>query len=106
VELQDQLKPIQDAGGRVVAVSTDALESSRSLASQLHLGYPILQDRDHALGSAFDVFHLPMSGMDMGPVDSHSMFVVDANGRVAWKKLAADTMHVSVDEVVNAVKAA
>src|SRR5438128_1124642 len=38
--------------------------------------------------------------------DSNSMFVVDANGRVAWKKLAADTMHVSVDEVVNAVKAA
>jgi len=28
----------------------------------------------------------------MGPVDSHSMFVVDANGRVAWKKLAPDTM--------------
>ncbi len=106
MELQDQLGPIQDAGGRVVAVSTDTLESSRSLASQLHLGYPILQDRDHALGSAFDVFRLPMSGMDMGPVDSHSMFVVDANGRVGWKKLAPDTMHVSVDEVVNALKVA
>ena len=104
MELQDQLGPIQGAGGRVVAVSTDTLESSSSLASQLHLGYPILQDRDHALGSAFDVFRLPMSGMDMGPVDSHSMFVVDANGRVAWKKLAPDTMHVPVDQVVAAVR--
>jgi peroxiredoxin len=90
----------------VVAVTTDSLESSKSLASQLHLGYPILQDRDHGLGSAFDVFRLPMAGMDMGPVDSHSIFVVDANGRVAWKKLAPDTMHVAVDEVVTAVKAA
>jgi hypothetical protein len=56
--------------------------------------------------TAFDVFRLPMGGMDMGPVDSHSIFVVDANGHVAWKRLAADTMHVSVDEVVGAVKAA
>ena len=106
MDLQDQLNPIQQAGGRVVAVSTDTLDSSRSLASQLHLGYPILQDRYHALGSAFDVFRLPMGGMDMGPVDSHSIFVVDSNGHVAWKRLAADTMHVSVDEVVGAVKAA
>ncbi len=76
------------------------------MAGQLQLGYPILEDRDHALGSAFDVFRLPMGGMDMGPVDSHSIFVVNASGRVAWKQLAADTMHVSVDQVVLAVKAA
>jgi peroxiredoxin len=90
----------------VIAVSTDPLLTSKSLASQLQLGYPILEDRDHALGSQFDVYRLPMGGMDMGPVDSHSIFVVDANGRVAWKRLAPDTMHVSVDEVVNAVRAA
>ncbi|PZR94340.1 MAG: hypothetical protein DLM67_12635, partial [Candidatus Nephthysia bennettiae] len=76
------------------------MESSKSLASQLQLGYPILQDRDHALGSAFDVYRLPMAGMDMGAVDSHSIFVVDANGRVAWKRLAADTMHWSSPDLM------
>jgi len=88
-----------------VAVSTDPTETSKSVVSQLHLGFPILEDRNHELGSAFDVYRLP-SGMDMGPVDNHSIFVIDASGRVAWKQLAPDTMHVPVDQVVSAVKAA
>ena len=88
-----------------MAVSTDPLATSKSLASQLHLGFPIIEDRDHRLGSAFDIVNLP-SGMNMGPVDNHSIFVLDANGRVAWRQLAADTMHVPVDQVVAAVKAA
>lgn len=90
----------------MVAVSTDPLATSQSLAGQLRLGYPILEDRDHMLGSAFDVYRLPMTGMDMGPVDNHSMFVVDSGGRIAWKKLAPDTMHVPVDELLTAAKAA
>lgn len=96
---------IKASGGRVVGVSTDSLPSSKSLASQLQLGFPILEDRDHRLGSAFDIVNLP-SGMNMGPVDNHSIFVLDASGRVAWKQLAADSMHVSVDQVVAALKAA
>jgi peroxiredoxin len=96
---------IQAAGGRVVAVSTESLPTSKSLATQLKLGFPILEDPDHRLGSAFDVFRLP-SGMDMGPVDNHSVFVIDAGGHVAWKQLAPDTMHVPLDQIVAAVKAA
>jgi len=57
------------------------------------------------LGSAFDVYCMP-SGMDMGPVDNHSIFVVDGSGHVAWEQLAPDNMHVPVDQVVGAVKAA
>jgi peroxiredoxin len=88
-----------------VAVSTDPVATSSSLATQLHLGYPILQDSDHQLGSGFGAFRLP-SGMDMGAVDNHSIFVIDASGKVAWKQLAPDSMHVPVDQVVSAVKAA
>jgi peroxiredoxin len=75
------------------------------LASQLKLGFPILEDRDHRLGSAFDVYRLP-SGMDMGAVDNHSIFVIDASGHVAWKQLAPDTMHVPIEQVIAAVRAA
>ena len=105
MELQGQLAAIQAAGGQVVGVSTDPVSTSSSLAAQLHLGFPILEDRDHVLGSAFGVFRLP-SGMDMGAVDGHSIFVVNATGDVAWKQLAPDSMHVPVDQVVAAVKAA
>ena len=96
---------IKAAGGQVVGVSTDPVATSASLAAQLHLGFPIFEDRDHVLGSGFGVFRLP-SGMDMGAVDGHSIFVVDASGRLAWKQLAPDTMHVAVNDVVSAVRAA
>ncbi len=84
-------------------MSVDPLATSRSASTQLHLGYPILEDAGHALGSAFGVFRLP-GGMDMGPVDSHSIFVIDPAGRVRWKRLAPDTMHVPVDAVLEALK--
>src|SRR5437879_10536108 len=96
---------VKALGGEVVAVSVDPLGQSQSLAGQLNLTFTVVEDRDHAWGSAFGVFHLP-GGMDMGPVDSHSIFVVDTAGRIRWKELAPDTMHVPVDDVISALKQA
>ena len=105
MELQNQLPQIEAAGARVVGVSVDPVEQSKSVVSQLNLGFPIVEDRNHALGSAFGVFRLP-AGMDMGPVDNHSVFVVDATGHLRWKELAPDTMHVPVSDVLAALKQA
>jgi len=90
-------------GGRIVGVSVDPLATSKSLAAQLQLGFPLLEDKGHALGSAFGVFRLP-GGMEMGPVDSYSIFVIGSSGHVRWKQLAPDTMHVPVDAVLAALK--
>lgn len=103
MELQNQLPQIEALDGRVVGVSVDGLDQSKSLVEQLKLGFPIVEDREHRLGSAFGVFRLP-GGMDMGPVDSHSIFVIDATGHVRWRQLAPDTMHVPVDDVLAALK--
>ncbi len=103
MELQANLAEVQRLGGRVVAASVDSLSVSRSVASEIDLGFPILEDRNHELGSAFGIFKLP-GGMDMGPVDSHSIFVIDRTGHVRWKQLAPDTMHVPVDAVLVALK--
>jgi len=105
VELQNRLQDIQALGGKVVAVSVDPVDQSKSLAGQLQLGFPIVEDRNHALGSAFGVFRIP-GGMDMGDVDGHSIFVIDASGHVRWKQLAPATMHVAVDDVLAALKQA
>ena len=78
---------------------------SRSLAAQLGLEFPVLEDRDHALGSAFGVFRVP-GVHDMGPVDNHSIFVIDADGRVRWKRLAPGTMHVPMDAILAALRSA
>jgi len=102
VELQANLAEIQRLGGRVVAVSVEPLSVSQSVASEIALGFPILEDRNHQLGSAFGIFRLP-GGMDMGPVDSHSIFVIGPTGHVRWKQLAPDTMHVPMDAVVAAL---
>lgn len=103
MELQNRLPDIQALGAKVVAVSVDPVDQSKSVVDQLQLGFPILQDNNHALGSAFGVFRLP-GGMDMGDVDGHSIFVIDASGHVRWKQLAPDSMHVAVDDVVAALK--
>ena len=103
MELQTNLAQIEHLGGTVVAVTVEPLAISRSLAAQLNLVFPIVEDTGHALGSAFGVFRLP-SGMDMGPVDAHSVFVIDASGYVRWKRLAPDTMHVPVDAILGALK--
>jgi thioredoxin-dependent peroxiredoxin len=87
----------------VVAVTVESLRVSRSLAAQLGVGYSILEDRDHRLGSAFGVFRMP-GVMDMGPVDNHSVFVIDAAGRVQWEQLAPETMHVPMDAILAALR--
>lgn len=84
-------------------MSVDPLSLSRSLAAQLHLGYPIVEDRSHALGSAFGVFRLPAS-MDMGPVDRHAMFVLDAGGNVRWGQLSPDAMNIPIPDVLAALR--
>jgi peroxiredoxin len=103
IELQNALPQIQGFGTRVVAVTIEPIETSRSLASQLNLGFGIVQDIDHQVGSAFHVFRLP-AGMDMGPVDNHSILILDPAGRVAWRELAPETMHVPIDHVLGALK--
>lgn len=90
-------------GASVVAVTVDPIDQSKSLVQQLHLSFPILEDTDHQLGSAMGDYRVPGS-MDMGPVDSHAIFVIGPQSTVAWKKLAPDTMHVSDDEVIAALR--
>ena len=104
MELQARTAEIKDLGGQVVAVSVDPLAQSQSLARQLKLAFPIVEDRDHAWGSAFGVFHLP-GGMDMGPL-MLAWYFQKFEGRIRWKELAPDTMHVPVDDVISALKQA
>jgi peroxiredoxin Q/BCP len=106
VQLQNDLTTIHGTGAVVIGVSVDPLATSQMLASQLHLGFPLVEDTGHQLGSAFGDFHLVTAGMDMGPVDNHAIFVLDKQGMVRWSKLAADTMVVSDSDVIAALQQA
>ena len=87
---------------KVLAVTTDPLNTSRSVASQLKLSYPIADDSSHALGTRFGVF----SGSGhMGAVDQHAMVVVASDGTVAWKQVSPQ-MNVPMDQLLAAVRKA
>ncbi|GEM_PF-1057408 len=103
MELQKDLPAIQSLNAVVLAACVDPVATSQSMVQQLHLGFPILEDTDHQLGSALGDFRVP-GGMDMGPVDNHAIFVIGPNGAVAWKQLAPDTMHVPDTAVIDALQ--
>lgn len=103
-QLQQDLPSFRATGAVTVAASVDPVATSRGLAAQLGLGFPIVQDRNHQLGAAFGDFDVPTAGMTMGPVDNHAIFVLDQHGVVRWKDMAADTMHVSDADVLAALR--
>ena len=105
VDLQDNLAAIRSDGGEVLAASTDTASVSTSLAQQLNLGFPILIDQGGRLGSAFGIYALT-GGMNMGTVDRHSVFVIDGQGKVSWKRLSLNQMHVPVADILSALRSA
>lgn len=88
-------------GAKIVAVTTDDLGTSESVARQLRLDYPILTDRIDGLGAAFGVFQ---SSGHMGSTDEHSMFVIDSAGIVRWRQISP-SMHVPMGDVQAALEA-
>lgn len=88
----------------MVAVTTDPLVFSQQTAAAYGIRFPILYDPNHAVGSLYRVYHVP-GGMDMGPVDTHSIFVIDKQGRIRWEKISAQQMHVSVRAVLAELRA-
>ena len=84
-------------------MTTDPLATSRSVVSQLRLGYPIAQDSSYGLGIRFGVFS---SAGHMGAAaDQHAIVVLDAEGNIRWKQVAP-SMHVPMQDVLAALRAA
>jgi Peroxiredoxin len=102
-EIQGAMPELEAAGAHVLGVTMDPVDVSTSVASQLNLSYPIMEDIDHALGSAMGTF--APSG-HMGAADQHSVVVLSADGTVAWRQLAGTTMYVAPGDIVGAVKEA
>lgn len=99
MELNQQVQTFSHLHAKVVAVTTDPLVFSSQTAQQYNIQYPIVYDPNHAVGTLFHVYNVS-GGMDMGPVDTHSIFIIDANGVVRWEKISAQQMHVSVQSVL------
>jgi peroxiredoxin len=77
---------IRAQGGEVVAISTGSTESAKEVADAYRLDYPLLSDPDLAAIDAFGVRHVG-GGID-GDIARPAVFVVDREGRIAWRELA------------------
>jgi Peroxiredoxin len=87
----------------VLAVTTDPLDTSRSVVNQLRLGYPIAADSSYGLGIRFGVFS--SSGHMGAAADQHAIVILDAEGNVRWKQVSP-SMHVPMQDVLAALGAA
>jgi peroxiredoxin len=101
VELQQTEPQLRAKGAQVVAVTTDTIQVSQTVARHLSLDYPILADEPGGLGAAFGVYQT--SG-HMGSTDAHAIFVLDQSGKIRWSQLSP-SMHVPMEQVLTAVTA-
>jgi peroxiredoxin len=103
LDIQAALPALEPYDANVLAVTTDPIDVSTSVASQLALSYPIVEDVDHALGSAMGTF---VSSGHMGAVDQHSVVVLAPDGSYSWRSQNGNSMYVSPGDIVAAVEAA
>jgi Peroxiredoxin len=103
VELQNIFSQIKAQNATVLAVTTDPLDTSRSVVKQLQLGYPIAADSSHGLGIRFGVFS--STGHMGAAADQHAIVILDAEGKVRWRQVSP-SMHVAMQDVLAALGAA
>jgi peroxiredoxin len=81
--LQTRYEDIREAGGEVVAVSVDSPEDARAVVESQGLEYPVLSDPDLVATDAFGLRHED-GGLE-GDIARPAVFVIDRDGRIAWR---------------------
>jgi peroxiredoxin len=77
------------AGIRVAAISVDAPDLSRNLATKSGYTFPILSDANTAVIRRYDLLH-PRGGPDGHDIARPAEFLVDADGIVRWTNFTED----------------
>lgn len=103
MELNNNLDVFKKDNAVVIAAVTDPLEYSVQIAQQYNIQYPIMYDPNHQLGSKYGVYNVP-GGMDMGPVDTHSIFIIDENGKIQWSEISIKDMYVPLESILKGLK--
>lgn len=57
-----------------------------------------MYDPNQKVGKPYGVTDVP-GGMDMGPVDTHSIFIIDQKGIVRWYEISPQEMYVPIKSV-------
>ncbi len=75
-------------GGGVIAISVDTPEESKRVVERNKLPFPILSDPDLAVIDAYGLRHAG-GGPDGGDIAIPAHFLIGAEGRIRWKRVAS-----------------
>ena len=100
---RDAMAALNELDARVLAISVDAPFSNAAFAQRNGLQFPVLSDYARTTVQAYGVAHADFAGMPGYTAAKRSVFVVAADGSVAWEWVAPSP---SVEPDYEAVKAA
>lgn len=84
--LQRHVEEIREAGGEVVAVSVDPVETTRETLGSAGFTFTLLADPELAVIDAYGVRH-PGGGMEGTDIARPATFLIDREGRIVWRDL-------------------
>lgn len=83
--MQENLEEIESAGGRVVAISYDSLDTLKRFARSSGITFPLLSDTDSKTIEAYGVRNLEAAGSRIDGVPHPGTFIVDQQGIIRFK---------------------
>lgn len=86
--MQSHLKEIDQAGGQVLAICNDSVETNAEVVKKLNLGFPILSDVELKAVKAFGLLHHDAS-TPTGTTDlaRPGVFILDREGVIRWRSI-------------------
>lgn len=84
VQLQSDLKLLEDAGVRVVAVSYDSVDVLEKFAAERKITFPLLSDPESTAIKAYGILNKEAAGPTAG-IPYPGTFVVDSGGVIRAK---------------------
>jgi glutaredoxin-dependent peroxiredoxin len=96
---RDTWAELNGANAQVVGISVDSPFALRAFAEAQKLQYPLLSDFNKETSAAFGVLNENLSGVFKG-VANRAIFVIDANGKIAYRWVSEDArVQPNYDEV-------
>lgn len=83
--MQKHLEEIESAGGRVVAISYDSLDTLKRFARSSGITFPLLSDTDSKTIEAYGIRNLESAGSRIDGVPHPGTFIVDQKGIIRFK---------------------
>lgn len=84
--MQSSYDEIRQLDAELMAISVDSVEENRDLAEKEKLTFKLLSDEDLAVTDSFGLRHTG-AAMDGGDIARPAVFIVDGDGKIAWRSV-------------------